>query len=72
MGRHPRAGFATAVSFWSGFARLQASRAGEGGQTGSPELTRMVVDHTIGPLIKREAPFASTVILVGGEAALVA
>jgi D-galactarolactone cycloisomerase len=32
---------------------------GEGGQTGPPELTKVVVDHTLAPLVMGEDPFAS-------------
>lgn len=35
---------------------------GEGGQTGPPELTRVVVEHALAPLLIGEDPFASTML----------
>ncbi|HSD50352.1 MAG TPA: mandelate racemase/muconate lactonizing enzyme family protein [Candidatus Methylomirabilis sp.] len=35
---------------------------GEGGQTGPPELTKVVVDHSLAPLLVGEDPFASTML----------
>ncbi|MBI4574590.1 MAG: hypothetical protein HY713_15035 [candidate division NC10 bacterium] len=35
---------------------------GEGGQTGPPELTQVVVDHSLAPLLVGEDPFASTIL----------
>jgi D-galactarolactone cycloisomerase len=35
---------------------------GEGGQTGPPELTQIVVDHSLAPLLVGEDPFASTML----------
>jgi D-galactarolactone cycloisomerase len=35
---------------------------GEGGQTGPPELTKVVVDHALAPLLTGEDPFASAML----------
>ncbi len=35
---------------------------GEGGQTGPPELTKVVVDHSLAPLVLGEDPFASSML----------